>query len=62
MAEEQRQQLRAGGIQARVVVDPLSCRYPALSDCHEVAVLVQDQEETAATQLLRGRAPLRRAS
>lgn len=62
LAEEQRALLRTGGIQSRIFVDPLSCRYPALSDCQDVAVMVQDQEAPAATQLLSGKAPVRRAS
>jgi hypothetical protein len=43
-ARQCRDQLMARGIESHIVVDPLACRYPALSDIQEVAVLVPDEQ------------------
>ena len=39
-----RDRLHAKGIKTQIVVDPLACRYPALSDIQEVAILVSEND------------------
>jgi hypothetical protein len=43
-ARQCRDQLMERGIEVHIVVDPLACRYPALADIQEVAVLVPDEQ------------------
>lgn len=47
-----RDQLTASGIESHIVVDPLACRYPALADIQEVAVLVADDQYDRARACL----------
>jgi hypothetical protein len=44
--------LTAKGIESHIVVDPLACRYPALADIQEVAVLVPDEQYDRARACL----------
>jgi hypothetical protein len=48
------QQLREGGIEARVVVDPLESRMPALSDFCDVSLMVAEKDEHKARGILGG--------
>lgn len=48
-----RDRLQAQGIETHIVVDPLACRYPALSEIQEVAVLVPDEQLARAQATLK---------
>jgi hypothetical protein len=61
LANEKRRLLQDRGIEARVAVDPLDARFPALSDFAGVAVLVRDDQATQAARIL-GEAETKKAS
>jgi hypothetical protein len=52
-AREKQQLLRDRGINARVVVDPLESMAPALSDFHDVVLMVEPDDLYAAQSILR---------
>jgi hypothetical protein len=60
-AQEKRRLLMENGIDAKVFVDPLECRYPALSGYQDVALMVHSDFAVAAADILRA-AMLRKAS
>jgi hypothetical protein len=52
-ASEKQQALKDKGIEARVVVDPLEGRFPALSTFHDVVLMVNSEQFQEASTLLR---------
>ncbi len=51
-ASEKKQLLAARGIKAKILVDPLEARYPALSAFHDVALVVGEEVPLEVTRLL----------
>ena len=52
-ARVSQQSLKDGGIESRIVVDPLESRFPALSTYHGVALMVQDDRFKEASAMLK---------
>lgn len=58
-ASEARQRLRDKGIEAKIMVETLDGRYSALGSFEGLALVVQDDQHSAATAIL---VPVKRAS